>query len=583
MALMKEIIRMICPSHCIKGWLALGMVLALMATTVMSVETRWGYNDALLATALPVLALLGMACLLSQKGEKAGWSWLDKAVGLWYAYYFFRVWMGGEYPCATQFLKDSCWFFAYVCLRGIFSRTKVSPRGMLLIILVYGSYEAFIGIKQVLAGESRHYLYFLTGSFLNPGPYSAYLMVAFIAALTARKDMLSWIATLHFSGHRYLAWTYDAMLMLIVIVLPATWSRAAMLVVGVMCLWYYREDYRRWRYGVWGMFVLVFIALYFLKAGSAHGRLLTWLASLTSWSHAPWLGVGVGGFRHACAEGIVEMYASSPSCGLFTDGNIAEYAFCDLLKVLTEQGIIGALACLLTVTLLLSQSFHYYKPLFFALLSLFLFSLFSYPFEQYPFRFFTVMVAVSSSSQLSSIHPRGKRRLVAVVLTGLAFAGSSLFVAREVGTRRASDQETGLFMGSSPLFIKDQYKFLPKESDHPQFLFTFAKALRQAGRYNDSNAILRQGTLISNDPMFYLLQGNNYKDMKQYPLAERAYRKAYAMMPNRIYPLYQLMLLYQVSGQRGKMRQMARKILEFRPKVPSPATREIKSKAKEVL
>ncbi|HCN54023.1 MAG TPA: hypothetical protein DIS88_09605 [Prevotella sp.] len=114
-------------------------------------------------------------------------------------------------------------------------------------------------------------------------------------------------------------------------------------------------------------------------------------------------------------------------------------------------------------------------------------------------------------------------------------------------------------------------------------MFTFAKTLRQAGRYNDSNAILRQGTLISNDPMFYLLQGNNYKDMKQYPLAEWAYRKAYAMMPNRIYPLYQLMLLYQVSGQRGKMRQMARKILEFRPKVPSPATREIKSKAKEVL
>lgn len=94
-----------------------------------------------------------------------------------------------------------------------------------------------------------------------------------------------------------------------------------------------------------------------------------------------------------------------------------------------------------------------------------------------------------------------------------------------------------------------------------QFLFEFAKTFRNEGRYNDSNAMLPQGAVVSNDPIFYILRGNNYKDMECYYYAEKVYEKAYSVMPNSIYPLYQQMLFYEHMGQKQKMRCMARRSL----------------------
>ena len=131
-------------------------------------------------------------------------------------------------------------------------------------------------------------------------------------------------------------------------------------------------------------------------------------------------------------------------------------------------------------------------------------------------------------------------------------------------------------------FIKDYYELLHTELDNTKFLFDFGKTLRESERYNDSNAILRQGTSISNDPMFYILMGNNYRDMQQSDYAETAYLKAFAIMPNRIYPLYQLMMMYHDNGETAKAKDAARRIIRMKPKIRSRATDEMKEKAKVV-
>ena len=101
-------------------------------------------------------------------------------------------------------------------------------------------------------------------------------------------------------------------------------------------------------------------------------------------------------------------------------------------------------------------------------------------------------------------------------------------------------------------------------------------------RWNDSNAILRQGERVSADPMFCIVQGNNYKAMGAWEEAEDMYRRDFCILPNRMYPLYQLMLLYEEADQKDRMRDMARTILGFRPKVESKATREMREKAKSI-
>jgi tetratricopeptide (TPR) repeat protein len=95
--------------------------------------------------------------------------------------------------------------------------------------------------------------------------------------------------------------------------------------------------------------------------------------------------------------------------------------------------------------------------------------------------------------------------------------------------------------------------------------------------------MLHLGTLISNDPMFYVIQGNNYSDMELYAEAEEAYKKAFYILPNRIYPLYRLMLLYEKEDDKKKMTEMALRVKLFKVKVTSPATKEIKDTAINIL
>ena len=83
--------------------------------------------------------------------------------------------------------------------------------------------------------------------------------------------------------------------------------------------------------------------------------------------------------------------------------------------------------------------------------------------------------------------------------------------------------------------------------------------------------------------MFYVLMGNNYKDMKHDDLAEQAYQKAFSVMPNRLYPLYQLMMLYHDGGNKQKAKEMAKRVVKMKPKIESPATKDMKKKAEEIL
>ena len=132
-------------------------------------------------------------------------------------------------------------------------------------------------------------------------------------------------------------------------------------------------------------------------------------------------------------------------------------------------------------------------------------------------------------------------------------------------------------------FVDDFRKNYNLLENRPEYLFTYGKALRELGRYNDSNATLRQGTLVNCDPMFHVMMGNNYLDLGAAREAETAYRKAFSLLPDRAYPLYRLMKLYEATGEGGKARDMARRIVAFRAKVDSPAVRKMKEEAEELL
>ena len=538
--------------------------------TVQPVEMRWAEADVWLSLGLP---LMGGLCLLAILGssERCRFTVTDGLVTAWTLYYLGRVWVGAEYPCAKEWLQTMEVAVMYAVLRMLFHGTKVQSWMLCAGIMLAGCYEAIIGVSQLVAGQGRHHLFALTGTFQNPGPYSAYLMMAGVLAISPEPA-----SVMNRSRWR---WLFCLPLLL----LPATWSRAALVGFGACALWIYRAKYWKYRWVVWISLMVLAAGFYFLKRGSADGRTLIWMATLTSWLHAPWLGVGIGGFCHACAEGMAEMWHSFHDETMFVSAGVTDYAYNSLIKILAEQGIAGASLCVSVTSIAMWRLRKVSKPLFMSMLSLLIFSMFSYPFELLPYKIILVMVvAWSESKQGDTLCFRMGRMSSSLACTASIAVG--IYLYGETSARNQIDKETMLFSTMhNAAFIDDYYELMPYETGNPHFLFDFAKTLREDKRYRDSNAILRQGTLVSADPMFYIIMGNNYRDEQYYDLAEEAYMKAFAVMPNRLYPIYQLMLLYEESGEKKKCEETARRVMWMKPKVESPATRDMQRKASERL
>lgn len=562
-------------------WLSILSISALFWLIVKNVQSGICYADILLARCVVVMLIvvamqwiaihiMGIRC----ESEAAGgyWSLLDSFVITEILYFVLLTLTGGKNPCASLFLITTEMVLLYFALRRLMTLRKVSSELIIIGLMICAIYEAGWGLGQLINGTSHHYLYPMTGSFQNPGPYSAFLMMGSAIGLAWMQE----------ANNSRLQKIVMIVTIAMIVILSATWSRAAWLSLAIVAMILYRRYYWQWRWVVWSGCVALCVVFYYLKQGSADGRLLTWAAALTSWLHHPWLGVGIGGFLQAVANGIAELYAANPTLWLYESGDVTEFAFNDLLKILVEQGIIGFLLCILTVVYLLYLLWVHSKPLFYGMLSLVIFSIFSYPFELLPYKIIFVIVA----AWVASVHSwkNDPRRAYCWVLLSLLLIYPSYLTAKEINRRYEADKEYKLFAGiENEAFIKDYYELLPNERDNAWFLFDFGKTLRSVGRYNDSNDMLRQGTQISADPMFYVLMGNNYKDMDCYDLAEESYFRAFSVMPNRIYPLYQLMKLYKEAGKVDKATEYARRIVSFKEKVISPATKQIKEEANSCL
>ena len=55
------------------------------------------------------------------------------------------------------------------------------------------------------------------------------------------------------------------------------------------------------------------------------------------------------------------------------------------------------------------------------------------------------------------------------------------------------------------------------------------------------------------------------------------------MVPSRLYPLYRLMKFYEAEGRGDEAAVAARRIVAARPKVDSPAVRDMKTDAERIL
>ena len=399
----------------------------------------------------------------------------------------------------------------------------------------------------------------------------------FVLYLMLRKEQQfgGWKKSIMIKGNLFVLFVGMVMLALIR-------SRSAIVAVAVVLCWQYRGLIRK--YCVYLTFMAIGIGayLFFLKQGSALGRTFIWRLSLGMLTDNGWLGTGLGSFAGEYGKVLQTFFSSKDNIVSYAmNADVIDYAFCDILQVGVEQGWIGVIFCLMTVGVTMWRLRKISVVLLGGAVALVVFSLFSYSFQLFPYQM-VMVVLMAKAAERSSLGVAFSGRKIALLclplcgVMGLCYhlANRHLQAHRSYKTMARMTHET---------FLQDYNRLLPLCEDDKYFLFDYAHLLRVNKHWMDSNAMLRRGLLVSNDPMFWVLMGNNHRDLGQYREAEICYDKAFVQMPNRIYPLYQKMCLYQQLNRQADARVIAKKILDFQEKVSSQAVSDMKKNAKKCL
>lgn len=511
---------------------------------------------------------------------------LDAIVLLWALYMACNYWLLSPYPATEDFHEAEALCLAYAALRlAIPFCGKAFGAVWTTGLCLAGLYQIYTGIAQLAGWEpSHHYRYALTGTFFNPGPYAILVAIALtVAAAWLYNHKGAWTGLSR--PDKIFRVTVYAMWVTGLPVLAATWIRTAWVALAValtVMLW---RGHRRMVLGGLAVAACLGVCAYAMKQNSADGRLLMTIVAGKAWT-AEWLtGHGLGGFAHAYGKAQAAFFTGHPDSPLLSVAGSPEYAFNGLAGVSVEQGFIG-MACALTITswtaFILVRKREASACGYIALLVA---SMFSYPFSLWPFRLWaTGWVAYAVSLQAGTGTGAAWWKKASGAAMAILLAVPSVWWMAETKTRVEAYGEYRALSGiQDAAFVDDFRKNYDRLKDRPEYLFTYGKALRELERYNDSNAALRQGTRVSCDPMFHVMMGNNYLDLGAPREAETAYRKAFSLLPNRVYPLYRLMKLYEATGKNEKARDMARRITAFRAKVDSPAVRKMKEEAEDLL
>lgn len=395
-----------------------------------------------------------------------------------------------------------------------------------LLVNLYTIYEGTKGLLQVIGlGLSKHTGFLVTGSFTNPGPYGGFIAFS-----------LSILGTYYFINKDAKEWYLKVLQILSVIsciicliILPATMSRAAWLALGVTVLVLGLKEFslanliRKHKAVAAISFVILVTAMvgvFFLKKESAIGRLHIWHMELLAIAEEPLTGHGKGSVLGVYGDTQAKYFSEKERPDIIKKvAGCPEYAFNEYLKIGVEYGVPVMVGVIILLVLVIALLLKFRSPFAYGLIAFCVFAFFSYPLE-------AVHIKTDAEEEWNSIR---------------YFSSMGLY----------EDSVEEL----APLYddLKDNYRYI----------YDYGYALHKCKRYQESIDILKAGTDISSDPMFYNIIGKNYEALKIYDEAEKAYLHAHYMVPYRLYPLTLLMKLKIKLREDTQALKYARKIISM--------------------
>lgn len=473
----------------------------------------------------------------------------------------------------------------FVCRREVAERIVVSALSLWL------AYESVLGIMQLHGiAVSHNSMCPMTGDFANSGPYGGFLAVCIAVVFAAAWR---WRDSVNLYD-RILFWLSSVSGCLGIVVLPASMSRAgfvALVVSAVAFALIDTESKSYFKSHKWLILSVVAVAFvvgagaFCLKKDSALGRFHIWEMELRAIADKPLTGHGFGKALGAYGDAQAEYFeAEERSQERVRIAGCPEYAFNEYLRMGMEFGILGLLLSVAVIVFGALALFRAKSSLAFGLVAWGTFALASYPLAVWQLR---LLLGVFLGAAVGLNMKVGKRTRLILASTFIVIAtGLMLIWLPENRQRKYAEGKWleerrftnfGIFDG-----MADRLAILyPQLRRNFRYLYDYGYAQHKECRYEESNVILREGALISSDPMFYNIIGKNHEALGDYELAERNYIHAHNMVPSRLYPYILLMEMKERQGNTEQALAYARKALSLPVNERNMSMRDLHERARK--
>lgn len=473
----------------------------------------------------------------------------------------------------------------FVCRREVAERIVVSALSLWL------AYESVLGIMQLLGiAVSHNSMCPMTGDFANSGPYGGFLAVCIAVVFAAAWKWRD-------SGNLYdriLFWLSSVSGCLGIVVLPASMSRAgfvALVVSAVAFALIDTESKSYFKSHKWLILSVVAVAFvvgagaFCLKKDSALGRFHIWEMELLAIADKPLTGHGFGKALGAYGDAQAEYFETEErGQERVRIAGCPEYAFNEYLRMGMEFGILGLLLSVAVIVLGTMMLCHSDSSLTFGLVAWGTFAMASYPLAVWQLR---LLLGVFLGAAVGLNMKVGKRTRLILASTFIVIATGLMLIWLPENRQRKYAEGKWLEERRFTNFeifdgMADRLAILyPQLRRNFRYLYDNGYALHKECRYEESNVILREGALISSDPMFYNIIGKNHEALGDYELAERNYIHAHNMVPSRLYPYILLMEMEEKRGDTKQALSYARKALSLPVNDRNMSMRDLHNRAKK--
>lgn len=445
-------------------------------------------------------------------------------------------------------------------------------------LAVYLFYAIFIvnlyiicKLLHLLALEKNH-INFIESSFGNTGVFSIYLSVSCILYCTCKIRKLNvqnYVHILIILANLFFITTFKSRISLILIIAFTSYLGLSKIkkikikhniIVSIIIL----------------IFSVVFLSIY-TKADSSQGRFL--ILKISKDILGDHLFKGTGGFNsYGTIYSSYQARYFSLNKGTEKQIMVADnvlYALNEPIQWGCELGIVGILLISFSVFILLKY-IKDNKSCLVILLSIFVSSCFSYILHITIFQNLFFILLLIANSKIKPIFTLKKNATIFVIII-LIFISSLV----NCTIHKYSESLKLKYKIDNNIYLEDS--LINNFKENQTFIYPYALQLFKTEKYNKCLEVLENIEKLLNHSEINCLKAKCHKVLNNYDEAEKNFRKASDICPNRFEYKYELYKLYIEIDQLEKAKKIAFSIRNMKEKIPSPYTMAVKLEIERFL